>query len=333
MLRLTTFYTILCFQSFNAFGVMIGLCPATPPFGVIPCDSGCTGASAAKMAAEVSSAEFDMALEFNNLNSAWVEASNSDSDLMLSYMQTKQLSSNQRVTAYSASEYKLTSATTINARERSSLMDKLSTAMMTASENRKSDNLYKYIGTHHGAGQGNTRIPLMLPIIPLMSDPINSNSAHTDILVGWSKEIKDYDQKEANTLVLTSDDETLTTLVVGVGKLPISVSSEISKLLAFRHLYNTERDDVPSKKRSIKDLLAIDLLLRSYDIDPLVSKNITGISIAENWFASIVSQKSISSNKPRDLAIDMAVGQGIENVLLNEYLTLKKGKNLVRAFN
>jgi hypothetical protein len=333
MLKLNAFYAALILSSFNVFGIEIGLCPGTPPYGVIPCDSACTGASASKMSAQFALAEIGMAAEFNKLNSEWIEVGNSDSDLFSSYMLSKKTSSDSRVTAYSATESKISSAITITSKGRESLMDKLISVLYTVGDNRKSYSEQKYIGLHHGPGEGSTRIPFMLSNSVIMSDPINNKTAHTEILIGWNDVIKKYNYDEASLLALTNDDASLSMIAMAESKLSLSVSSEISKLLAFRHLYKDEVDSISSRNNNTKDMLAIDLLLQSFDVDPLVSEANTGISISKNWLVSIESQKGISQNKPRDLSIDLVVGQGIENVLLNDYLSIKRSKNLVRALN
>lgn len=320
-------------MSFNALAVMFGLCPATPPFGVIPCDTGCTGSSAFNMASQVSSYELQMVSEFNNLNSLWVDASNADSELILSYMQKKLLTSNQRMAAYSGVEAKVNSAVVEYSKEGEFIRDNLSLALQTVSKNTKVDRMQKYIATHHGATDVETRIPFMLLNSPLLSDPINSKDSHTELLVGWAEIIRDYSKKEADTLVLSSNDVSLASISLGEDKLSLAVSSEISKLLAYRHLSNMNSISMASEKRKLKDMMAINLLLQSFDVDPLVGSANTPIDIAKNWFVSIESQKSVLVNKPRDLFVDLLIGQGIENTLMNDYLTLKKGKNLVRALN
>jgi hypothetical protein len=333
MIKLNALLVVFSIVSFNAFGVMIGLCPATPPFGVIPCDTGCTGASAANMASQVSAAEFQMVSEFNKLNTSWVDAANADSELLLTYMQSKLQNSTQRITGYSSVEALVSMAASKNARDSQFLMDNLAIALELVSNNKKIDKMYKYAGSHQGSGDAETRIPSMLSKSILMSDPINNKYAHTEMLNDWNDIIQEYSKKEADILVLDADDASLTDVVLGQNKLSLAVSSEISKLLAFRHLYESDSESPSIKKRNIKDRLAIDLLLKTFDVDPLIDDKLTPVEIATDWFVSIENQKNISTNKPRDILIDLAVGQGIENALLNDYLTLKKGKNLVRAFN
>lgn len=326
-------FALFCCLSYNANAVVFGLCPATPPFGVIPCDTGCTGASAAKMATDFSAAELEMGQTFNNLNLLWAEAANADSTYLLTYMQNELYRTNQRIVSYSATETKIKSAITVNSKERTALYDTFSVALEGASINKRKVATQQYIGRQHGAGVVQTRIPQLLAISPLMSDPINNKSMHTELLLGWEDIISKYSADEASTLILSSDESPLKMLALGRNKLSLSVSSEISKLLAFRHLSKDEKNDMASKRKRAKDMLAIDLLLQSFDIDTLEGDDKTTTDIPQNWFASIETQQSISTNKTRDLEIDIVIGQALENVLINDYLVLKRGKNLVRALN
>lgn len=328
-----SFYLALTLSSFDAIGVMIGFCPATPPFGVIPCDTGCTGSSASNMATKLGIAELSMSTEFNNLNSQWVDAGNSDTDLITSYILSKQLNSRSRIQAYDAVEAKISGALSIISKENAIGIDNLSLSLETILNNRLSVAQENYTFNHHGTGVEPTQIPVMLANSILMSDPINNKSFNTDLLIQWSDEVNEHTKEEADTIVLTTDDSVLSMLAVDESKLSIGVSSEILKLLSFQYLSNDRDNDIALKKSRIKKMLAIDLLLKSFDIDPQISDNLTPSGIAKNSFVSTENQKRISINKPRDLSIDLIVAQGIENVLLNDYLTLKKGKNLVRAFN
>jgi hypothetical protein len=327
------FSITLLAASFNTYGVMIGLCPGTPPVGVIPCDSGCTGSSATNMATQVSSAEFQMVNAFNDLNRAWLGASNTDANLILLYMQKKLLTSNQRLAAFSGVEAKVSSTLSISQKETQFGFDSLLTAVESISNSKKAYETKSHTVTHQGAGDNATRIPLMLSNSAVMSDPVNSKSMQTDLLLGWEDIIQKYSKKEADILAFDTDDIILSSLSLGEDKLSLAVSSEVSKLLAFRHLYNKDNRSTEAEQRSIRDKLAIDLLLQSFDVDPLVHAGKTQIGLAQDWFVSIQEMKRISTNKPRDLSIDLTIGQGLENALLNEYLTIKKGKNIVRALN
>lgn len=324
---------LLFLVSISAKAVMFGLCPATPPYGVIPCDTGCTGAAAANMAAEFSAAEFEMATAFNDMNTLWTKATNADSKFLLTYMEKNLERTNQRITSYSATEAKFKSGLSVNSKERTALFDTFALALERASINKRSVGEQQYVGRHHGAGVAQTRIPQMLANSPLMSDPINNKSMHTELLLGWDNVISKYSSNEAETLVLTTDASPLKMIALGRSKLSISVSSEISKLLAFRHLTQDEKNDLSSNRQRAKDKLAIDLLLQSFDIDTLEGDAKTVTDISQDWFTSIETQQSISANKERDIEIDNVIGQAVENTLLNDYLNLKRRKNLVRALN
>lgn len=328
-----SYFLVLFLSSFNALGVMIGFCPGTPPFGVIPCDTGCTGSSASNMASKLGMAELSMSGEFNNLNSEWVNAGNKDTDLITSYMLSKQLNSRARIQAYGAVDAKISNAISILGRENAITLDNVALSLETNSKNKISNDLQNYNIRHHGTGVVPTKIPLMLSKSVLMSDPINNKSFHSELLIHWGDEVNTHTKEEANTILLTTDDSALSILALDKRKLSIATSSELLKLLSFQYLSRDGSNTIASKKSRIKNLLAIELLLKSYDIDPEINDISTLSDIAINSFSSSEYQKKISNNKPRDLNIDLNVAQGIENVLLHDYLTLKKGKNIVRAFN
>jgi hypothetical protein len=285
------------------------------------------------MATQLGTAELAMSSVFNNLNTEWVNAGNSDTELITSYILSKQLISQFRIQAYGAVEAKISSALLINGKENAIGNDNLLLSYEEISNNRMSIGLENYNLNHHGTGVGQTKIPEMLSNSALMSDPINNKSFHTDLLIQWSEEVNEHTKEEANVVVLTTDDLALSILALEGNKLSVGVSSEILKLLSFQYLNDDGVKNIASKKSHIKNMLAVELLLKSYDVDPVISENLTPSEISKNSFISIEYQKKISTNKPRDLSIDLIVAQGVENVLLNDYLTLKRGKNLVRAFN
>lgn len=332
MLRLICICFLFVVSS-NAFGVMVGLCPATPPFGMIPCDAACTGASAVLMASTVNSAELSLANEFNNLNNEWVDAGNSDTDLISAYIVSKQNNSQYRIQTYSAVEATISSNLSINAQQESVGLDNILVAAEAISNSKKAASLQTYNLNNQSSGIESTKIPEMLSKAALLSDPINNKDLNSEILANWSEDISDYTDDELGELILTTDASILAALALNDGKLSLVDSSEITKLLTFLYLNKEGGDSISSKTKYIKHMLSIDLLIKSFDIDPVISENLTQTEIAKDWFTSKESIANLSLMKPRDIAIDLNVASGIENALLNDYLSIKKRKNLVRALN
>ena len=309
--------------------VMIGLCPSTPPIGVIPCDAACFGSAAINMGLTMVQDQASLSQAYLDNTSKWIEVNNTYVESLQTYSDDKMSTSSDRTTALDGVSKKVTLSLDLFAMAIESSYDAIvQNYVQSARESRLSYQVvdtFEQFNSPTASFKGETLIGKSQMYRESLSLQVNKR---VGIDVATSPKGK-MSAIESSILLSKSENQIQLLELLAQDQITTEELLFISSQVGAMNLINENNTSLDVKLEGKKQELFVSLLLDSYYVLDTGSSN-----LLKDVQALIVEEDirgSLKTMSYKELLVDSAVSNTLINVQLNEYLKLKRKKNVIQA--